>query len=242
LINQGLGQYVDRLVTHDLEESGLRVRRPETVKAWMRGYAAATATTAGWDTIRDSTVASGGPKTRNGTLAYIELLKQLRILDSVPAWSPTNSHFKRHNGSEKHHLADPSLAARLLRLTRRHLLTGKQPDIATPRDGAILGNLFESLTALTVRVAAQAAHADVSHLRTQGGGHEIDFIVEGDEGIVGIEVKLSATIDSSDVRNLHWLKEKLGDDCVNLIIVTTGTTAYRRTDGVAVVPLALLGP
>jgi predicted AAA+ superfamily ATPase len=73
-------------------------------------------------------------------------------------------------------------------------------------------------------------------------GHEIDFIVEGDEGIVGIEVKLSATIDGGDVRSLHWLKEKLGDDCVNLVIVTTGTTAYRRTDGVAVVPLALLGP
>jgi hypothetical protein len=36
LINQGLDQYVDRLVTHDFEESGLRVRRPETVEAWMR--------------------------------------------------------------------------------------------------------------------------------------------------------------------------------------------------------------
>jgi len=242
LIDQALDQYVDRVVTHDFEENGLRVRRPEAVKAWMRGYAAATATTAGWDKIRDSTVASGGPKTRKGTLTYIELLKQLRILDSIPAWTPTNSHFKRHTGAEKHHLADPSLAARLLRLTRRHLLTGKQPEIPVPRDGAILGNLFESLTALTIRVAAQAANASVSHLRTQGGAHEVDFIIESDHGIVGVEVKLAATIDDNDVKHLLWLKDKLGDDCINLAIVTTGTTAYRRADGIAVIPLALLGP
>ncbi|MFT4990303.1 MAG: hypothetical protein ACI9BK_003085 [Acidimicrobiales bacterium] len=56
---------------------------------------------------RDSAVSSGGPKTRKGTLAYIELVKRLRILDSVPAWSRTYSHFKRHAGPDKPHLADP---------------------------------------------------------------------------------------------------------------------------------------
>lgn len=123
-------------------------------------------------------------------------------------------------------------------MIRRRVITGKQPKIATPRHGAILGNLFESLTALTVRVLAQTAHADVSHLRLHGGAHEIDFVAEGDEGIVGVELKLSATIDDGDVKNLHWLKDKLGDDYLNLVIVTTGTTAYRRTDGWARAVLA----
>ena len=64
---------------------------------------------------------------------------------------------------------------------------------------------------------------------------------------------LGLTVETEpSIIEMHWgdwegqtgkeLKEKLGDDCVNLVIVTTGTTAYRRTDGVAVVPLALLGP
>lgn len=59
--------------------------------------------------------------------------------------------------------------------------------------------------------------------------------------IVGIEVKLSASVNSSDVKHLLWLKEQFKDDVADLVIVTTGIYAYRRQDGVAVVPLALLG-
>jgi hypothetical protein len=44
------------------------------------------------------------------------------------------------------------------------------------------------------------------------------------------------------VRHLLWLRERLPDLVADLVVVTTGTTAYRRRDGVAVVPLALLGP
>ena len=104
------------------------------------------------------------------------------------------------------------------------------------------GPLFESLATLSVKVAAQGARARVGHLRTRNGDHEVDLIVEGREGqIVGIEVKLSASVDSSDVKHLLWLKEQLKDDVADLVIVTTGKYAYRRQDGVAVVPLALLG-
>ena len=104
------------------------------------------------------------------------------------------------------------------------------------------GPLFEALATLTVRVAAQAAGARVGHLRTQRGDHEVDLVVEGDEGqVVGIEVKLSATIEDADVRHLIWLRDRLPDDVVDLLVITTGRHAYRRPDGVAVVPLGLLG-
>jgi predicted AAA+ superfamily ATPase len=59
--------------------------------------------------------------------------------------------------------------------------------------------------------------------------------------VLGIEVQLAPAVGDADVRHLLWLREKLGDRVADLVVVTTGTTAYRRRDGVAVVPLALLG-
>ncbi len=60
--------------------------------------------------------------------------------------------------------------------------------------------------------------------------------------MVAIEVKLSATIDDHDVRHPNWLHPQIGRRLVDRVVVTTGEYAYRRPDGVAVVPLALLGP
>jgi uncharacterized protein len=45
-----------------------------------------------------------------------------------------------------------------------------------------------------------------------------------------------------DLRHLHWLKGRIGEDLLDAIVITTGGTAYRREDGIGVVPLALLGP
>lgn len=101
---------------------------------------------------------------------------------------------------------------------------------------------FESLVTLGVRVAAQAAEAKVFHLRSSGGEREVDLVIEGVDGqIIGIEVELTQSETHADVRHLHWLREKLPDRVVDLVVDTTGTTAYRRRDGIAVVPLALFG-
>jgi predicted AAA+ superfamily ATPase len=94
-----------------------------------------------------------------------------------------------------------------------------------------------------VRVFAQAADARVAHFRTRGGEHEVDFIVErDDQRIVALEVKLSETVTDKDVEHLLWLRERLGDELLDAVVVTTGQYAYRRSDGIAVIPLALLGP
>ena len=111
------------------------------------------------------------------------------------------------------------------------------------RDGTMLGRLFESLTALNLRVYAQHSEATVSHLRTRAGEHEVDFIVERpDHRVVAIEVKLAYEIEDQDVKHLLWLREKIGDDVLDAFVIGTGSEAYRRADGVGVVPAALLGP
>lgn len=99
------------------------------------------------------------------------------------------------------------------------------------------------MVTLDVRVYAQGAEAQVGHLRTHAGEHEVDLIVKrGDHRVLAIEVKLAHTVGDDDVRHLHWLAGQIGDDLIDAVIVTTGTEAYRRKDGVAVVPAALLGP
>jgi hypothetical protein len=124
------------------------------------------------------------------------------------------------------------------------LLSGKGVGPPIPREGTLLGALFESLVTLDVRVYSQAAEADVSHLRTSRGDHEVDLIVQprNTPGVVAIDVKLASTIGSEDVRHLKWLQGELGDDLIDAIVITTGQAAYRRKDGVGVVPAALLGP
>lgn len=237
-----LDGYIDRIVDHDLPEAGFTVRRPASVRAWLRAYAAATATTASWEQLRASATAGVQNKpAKTTTNKYTDLLVHLRILDPLDAWLPGRNHFTRLASSPKHHIVDPALAVRLLQRTKAHLLRGEDGGVAIPRDGSLLGNLFESLAALTVRTAAQAAGAHVAHLRTRNGDHEIDFIVEGDRGIVAFETKLSGNIGTEDVKHLSWLRRQLGPELLDAVVITTGPTAYRRADGIAVVPLALLG-
>jgi hypothetical protein len=72
---------------------------------------------------------------------------------------------------------------------------------------------------------------------------EIDLIVEGrDRRVVAIETKLSPSVDDSDVAHLHWLRRTGGDLIADAIVVNTGKYAYRRSDGIGVVPASLLGP
>lgn len=243
-LRAALDGYLERVIDRDFAEQGMTLRRPDTLRAWMRAYAASTSTTASFETIRDAATPCVGNKPAvSTTLPWRDILTRLWILDPVPAWLPSHNKIKELAASDKHHLVDPSLAARLLQMTSRKLLSGDQTEPAIPRDGTFLGALFESLIALNLRVYAQAAEADVRHLRTQRGEREVDFIVIGpDGGIVAVEVKLSATVNAADTKHFKWLKDRIGDQLLDAVVVTTGTEAYRREDGIAVVPAALLGP
>ncbi|WP_028064993.1 ATP-binding protein [Solirubrobacter soli] len=239
-----LDGYISRIIDRDFaDELGQQVRRPDTLRRWMMAYAAATSTVTSLEKIRDAATHDQATPAKTTVLAYRDALTRLFILDPVDGWAPTNNHLKRLTQSAKHHIVDPALAAALLGLTEDKLLKGEGGLAAVPRDGAFLGALFESLVTLSVRVFAQAAEAQVRHLRTRRGDREVDLIVQGRGGeIVGIEVKLSATVDDVDVAHLRWLRDELAGELRAAVVITTGPHAYRRPDGIYVVPLALLGP
>ncbi len=232
-----ISRYIDYAVTHDVVDQGMRVQRPDMLRAWWAAYAAATATTTSYTKILNAATPGEADKVAKGTsLNYRTILTQLQLIEPVPAWSPNYSPFTRLTGAPKHHVFDPGIAAALLRLTPDMLLS------QAPGGFEAFGQLFESLVTLTVRVAGQAAEASTFHLRTQGGKQEVDLILERYDGkVIAFEVKTKPTPTDRDVRHLHWLKEKLGDRLVDAVVVTTGPAAYRRKDDIAVVPLALLG-
>ena len=219
------------------------MRKPEAMLAWLRAYAASTATTASYSRLLDAATPGQADKpARSTSIAYRDVLTQLWLLDPVPAWTPTGHPLTRLGQAPKHHLADPALAARLLGMSVGALLDGEGQPIG-PQAGTLLGHLFESLATLCVRVAAQAADATLGHLRTRNGDHEIDLVVVRDDGkALAIEVKLNTTVEDRDTTHLHWLADQLGDALLDALIINTGPHAYRRRDGIAVVPLGSLGP
>jgi uncharacterized protein len=239
-----LDSYLQRVVDRDFAELGYTLRNPEGLLRWMRAYAAATSGTASYEKIRRAAIGRDEPPvSRSAAAPYRELLERLFLLDPVPAWAPSGSRLNRVTLPEKHQLVDPALAARLLRTGAGDLLKGTGPELLTPKDGGLLGALFESLVTLSIRVYAQAAEATLGHFRAFGGEREVDLVVKGESGrVVAIEVKLAATPSDRDGRHLNWLEREIGDELLDKVIITTGPNAYRREDGIAVVPAALLGP
>jgi len=238
-----LDGYLANIVEREFPKQGLMVRRPQALMQWLRAYAAATGSTASYSQILDAATPGATNKpAASTTLAYREILASLWLTDPVPAWSPSVSQFGDLGKSPKHFLADPALAARLMRLTEEQLLRGTTKDPVGPQRGTVLGRLFEALVGLSLRTYAGVIDANLFHLRTSRGDHEVDFIVERDDHVVAIEVKLAQVADQSDVAHLAWLATKWPADRLSRVVVTTGSQAYTRPDGVHVVPAALLGP
>ncbi len=241
-----LDSYLDRIFERDFLEAGHAIPDPGGLRRWMTAYAAASSTTAFFERIRDAASHGEADKPNRATaIAYRATLERLWMIEETPAWLPTTNRLRRLAAAPVHQLADPALAACLLGVDAEALVErgpGRSgPAAAIPRDAPLVGALFESLVTLSVRVYAQANAARVSHLRTRGGEHEIDLIVERRDGrVVALEVKLTANPTDDDVRHLNWLAQTIGDDLLDAAVITTGKEAYRRQDGIAVIPAALL--
>ena len=237
-----LDSYLEAIVTKDIPEAGGSVRRPVALRNWLAAYGAATATTAAYSTVLDAATPgeAEGPS-KPTAFAYRDLLSRVRVLEPLPAWIPGFAHLKRLTQAPKHHLVDPALAARLVGASFESLVGGRD-EPALPRDGTFLGALFESLAVQTVRVLADACEAKVFHFRTLENRQEVDIIVQRpDLRVLAIEVKFSQQVRPADVVSLNWLEARVPDLVVDKVILNTSERAYRRKDGVAVVPLALLG-
>lgn len=227
--------YIDTIVDHDIDVvSGAR-RDPARVRRFLQAYAQLSAHPARLATIveRARGIAEDAPS-RWTADPYLAALGRLMVVDDVDAWSPELRSRTRLMTTPKRHLADPSLAAALMECDPDRLLG----DLNT------LGYLFESLATRDVRVYAAACGASVYHYRERAGELEVDVIAERRDGAwIGIEVKMGSSFVDEAARALRRLgSARAVRPPAALVVVTATEYAYRRDDGVLVVPLGVLGP
>lgn len=228
--------YIDTIIEHDIDVvSGAR-RDPRLVRRFLQAYAQLSAHPARLSTIveRARGIAEDEAPSRWTAETYLDALARLMVVDDLEAWNPELRSRARLMSTPKRHLVDPSLAAALLGCDPTRLLG----DLNT------LGYLFESLAARDVRVYAAAANASVYHYRERAGELEVDLIVERHDGAwVGVEVKMGSNLIDDAARALRRLASaRAVRPPAALVILTATQYAYPRDDGVAVVPLGLLGP
>ena len=237
--------YFLNMLSHEFSQQGVRLRQPETMLRWLKAFAAAVSTDAGYTEILDASTAGEGNKPAAKTaISYREALENLWLLDELAPWAGGEDFFSGLKRSPKHYLADPAFAAYLLGLDE-NILSGAEgwPERAERFDdkyGSILGRLFEALVFLCLNTYAGVNNAKLFFVKTHKGDREIDFILQKDSKVIACEVKFSPLAATSDGKHLKWFIEKVGNECRDAMIITAGSAAYRRNDGIAVVPAALL--
>ena len=166
--------------------------------------------------------------------AYTKLLEDLFLVRRLHAWGRTLR--ARSAASPKLHVVDAGVAARLLRLTPKRLAN------LDPAALSEFGHLLETFVVgeLIKQVSWNSGISNIGHWRTHDG-HEVDFIVEHEDGMVtAFEVKAASRISAKDARGLRALRDSLGDAFNSGIVLTTGELAHRLDEGIIVVPIERL--
>lgn len=219
-----LDGYLDQLLTRDA--SDITERDPAKIRRYFEGIAATTA-----GTPRDRKLYEAAAINAKTASGYDRLLRNLFVLDAIPAWTPNR--LKRLTKSPKRYVVDAALAASALRL-----------DVAgAMRDGDIMGRFLDTFVATQLRaeVAASRGRPRLYHLRTESGRHEIDLLVEYADGrVLAMEVKADAAPDSSAARHLAWLRDHLGDRFLGAVVWHTGPRSFQLGERIMAHPISAL--
>jgi len=239
-----LDGYIDNIVEREFEKLGVQIRKPESLRAWLKAYAAAEGSTASYERILNAATPGQDKKPAKATtMSYRDTLSALWILDPIAPWLTEGNLSANLGKSAKHYLVDPALTARLLDITEQRLLNAEGAvHVLGSQTKTVVGRLFEGLVAQSLKVYADANGVEVRHLRTVRGDHEIDFIIEKGETLLAVEAKFSPHISNEDVKQLNWLERSLNDRKVVKAVIYTGPhLAQRESDGVLLIPAACLG-
>ena len=217
--------YTEQLVTRD----AVAVAGPRDSARLRRYLEALAVNTAG--VVEDKTLYDAVGLERRTAIAYDRLLRNLLILDAVPAWSSDRP--TRLIRTPKRYLVAPSLVASVRRLDRAEAL----------RDGDLMGRLVDTFVAAQIRpeLAVARSRPRWYHPRDKGGRHEIDLVIEyGGGRVAGLEIKARATPTSHHARHLEWLRDTLGERFVCGVVLHTGPRAFRLSERAFAAPISTL--
>lgn len=229
--------YFDGVVNSDISRVDGVNRNPERAKRIFRSLARHQATQAPITTICSDIAANDNVEDIRETVSsYIEALKKIFVVEDSPAWNPNLRSKTAIRTSDCRYFADPSVGVAALGIGPRDL----ENDLQT------MGLFFETLCIRDLRVYADALDGTVYHYRDKMG-LECDAVIHLRNGKYGlIEIKLGgdANIDAG-AKNLKTLAANIDVkkmQAPSFLMVLTGVTqyAYRRKDGVLVVPVGCL--
>lgn len=229
--------YYDAIVNRDISEADGISRNPERVKNLMRSYSRNMGTQASNDTLKSDMIANDSTSLDTDTvLSYVNALKKIFVVEEAPAWNPNLRSKTAIRTSDTRYFIDPSIAVASLGIGPKDLIN----DLNT------FGLLFETLCIRDLRVYAESIKGKVYHYR-DANNLECDAVIHLRDGSYGlIEIKLGG--DSLINEGADTLKKlesriditKMKNPSFLLVLTATGKYAYRREDGVYVVPIGCL--
>ncbi|MCC8073861.1 MAG: DUF4143 domain-containing protein [Clostridiales bacterium] len=229
-------EYIKAIIEDDAYRIDGVKRNLSKMMLLLRSLARNESTTATNRTLKNDVKEKDDENIDVDTIAeYLNVLDRLFLLDNLKPFSTKIRSSVRVKQAEKRHLADPSLACALLNATPEKLLG----DLQT------LGFLFEAMVERDLRIYAQSFDAQLYHYQDYKN-QEIDSVIELKDGNwCAFEIKLGANQIDEAAENLLAVKEDIIKDdgkapAVMCVICGLSNAAYRRNDGVYVVPITAL--
>ena len=229
--------YYEAVVNSDIQRVDGIDRNPERVKLLMKSYARSQGTQTSIAEIRNDMVANDQSSLDENTVnSYLNALRKIFVIEDMPAWNPNLRSKTSIRSTNTRYFVDPSIATAALGVGPNDLMN----DLNT------FGLFFETLCVRDLRVFSQVLDGTVYHYRDKSG-LECDTVVHlrnGSYGLIEIKIggdklieegaenlrKLAAKIDTTKMKSPSFL----------MILTAVGPFAYRREDGVYVVPIGCL--
>jgi predicted AAA+ superfamily ATPase len=226
--------YVDAVINLDVQRADGVEKDPEKVRVLLQSLARNISTMATARTIMEDMRANETSITDKTINSYLNALRRIFVIEDLPAWQPSLRSKTAIRTSNKRQFVDPSIATAALRTNAKGIL----------RDFETFGFLFESLCTRDLRVYAQANDGSIFHYRDKSE-LESDLIIKLNDGRwAAVEVKLGNKQIEEAAANLVKLSQKVDTVKMNppsfLMVLTGGQVAYKRDDGVLVVPIGCL--
>lgn len=229
--------YIDAVIRNDMSRVDNIRRDPQKVRMLLRSYARNQGTQISQASISADISSNDTEGVSEETVSeYLQALRKLYVIEDMKAWNPNLRSKTAIRTSDTRYFVDPSLAAASLRIGPQDLIN----DLNTT------GFFFEALAVRDLRVYAESLDGDVYHYK-DNLDNECDVVIHLRNGRYALlEVKLGGErLIDEGVKTLKDVlrridTDKMGKPAFMAIITGTERYAYRRDDGIIILPLGAL--
>ena len=230
--------YYDAVVNSDISRVDGKKRNPERAKLLMRSYSRNIGSQAKFEEIRQDILGNDVDSFSIDTLYdYLNALKKIFVIEDAPAWNPNLRSKTAIRNTDTRYYVDPSIATASMGLGPKDLIN----DLNT------MGLFFENLCVRDLRIYAQSIGGEIYHYRDKSG-LECDAVVHLRNGSYGlVEIKLGGDklieVGAATLNRFEKIIDttKMKSPSFKMILTGVGNYAFKRPDGILVVPVRSLG-